>query len=50
MDKKESNMYGATCLWNRDGVYYFRIRIPDDLKPDYGKAEVRFSLKTSSKK
>jgi hypothetical protein len=50
MDKKESNMYGATCLWNRDGVYYFRIRIPDDLKPDYGKAEIRFSLKTSNKK
>ena len=43
-------MQGATCLWNRDGVYYFRIRIPDDLKLDYGKDEIRFSLKTSNKK
>lgn len=50
MDKKESNMRGATCLWNRDGVYYFRIRIPDDLKLDYGKDEIRFSLKTSNKR
>ena len=51
MDRMEFNMHGATCLWNRNGVYYFRIRIPDDLKPHYpGKTEIRFSLKTSDKR
>lgn len=31
----------------RNGVYYFRMRIPEDLIAHFGKMEVRFSLKTS---
>lgn len=50
MSKLEANMHGATCLWNRGGTYYFRIRVPDDIKHHYGnKPEVRFSLKTKEK-
>ena len=51
MSKLESDMRGASDLSIRDGVYYFRKRIPDDLKESYGnKDEIKFSLKTKNKK
>lgn len=51
MSKLESQMHGASDLSIRDGVYYFRKRIPDDLKASYNnKNEIKFSLKTKNKK
>lgn len=51
MNKLESQMHGASDLSIRDGVYYFRKRIPDDLKASYNnKNEIKFSLKTKNKK
>jgi hypothetical protein len=51
MGMQESKMHGASDLLNRGGVYYFRKRIPDDLKASYGgKNEIKFSLKTKNRK
>jgi len=36
-------------LWNRNGRFYFRIRIPDELTATFGKREIRKALGTSSK-
>lgn len=37
-------------LWNRNGRFYFRIRIPEELTPLFGKNEIRKALGTSSKR
>lgn len=38
-----------TNLVRRGARYYFRSRVPEDLKPHYGKSEFLISLKTSNR-
>lgn len=38
-----------THLTKRNGVYYFRRKIPLELQPLYGRAEIVFSLKTKTR-
>ena len=35
---------------NRDGVWYFRRRVPKDLVPVFGKTFIQFSLQTNGRK
>ncbi|MCW9015003.1 MAG: hypothetical protein OQL06_14625 [Gammaproteobacteria bacterium] len=40
-------MKQQTCLYKRGATYYFRHRIPQELRSFYGeKAEICFSLRT----
>ncbi len=41
-----SHMYAQTHLHKRNASYYFRARVPGDLRAEFGKSEVKFSLKT----
>jgi len=34
-------------LYNRNGLYYFRIVFPDELRQKFGKRELRISLRTA---
>src|SRR5665648_315982 len=39
----------SSCLLKRDGRYYFRIRVPLDLRRWFGpRGEIKISLKTNS--
>ncbi|MCW9013928.1 MAG: site-specific integrase [Gammaproteobacteria bacterium] len=40
------DMYAQTHLFKRNSTYYFRARIPSDLRGYLGKSEEKFSLKT----
>ena len=47
MDARASDMKRQTCLHKRGSTYYFRRRIPEDLRSFYsGKSEIFLSLKT----
>ena len=41
-----TNMPLQTRLFKRNSTYYFRARIPRDLRPYLGKTEEKFSLRT----
>lgn len=43
-------MNGSTYLTRRDGRYYFRQKVPDDLISVVGKSEIKCSLGTSDKR
>lgn len=51
MTSKGDNMHGQTHLLKRGSRYYFRIRIPDDLRAFYkDQWELKESLRTSDKR
>ena len=39
-------MTTSTHIIKRNGYYYFRVRIPQDLQPIFNRAEIKKSLKT----
>lgn len=51
MTSKGDKMHGQTHLLKRGSTYYFRVRIPPDLRSHYDeKWEIKLSLKTSDRR
>lgn len=42
------NITAQTHLLNRNGSFYFRVKIPADLQQEFGKKEEKFSLRTKN--
>jgi hypothetical protein len=47
--KAIADMHDETGLELREGVYYFRMKMPADLRPHVKRSEVRISLRTKDK-